>query len=119
MTRRILTVFAALGLALCAALMASGPASAAITSTAAAAVSAQAPCPYADNDEIHPQIQEGDRSELVRHARCLLREIWGYPVPDTSFFDTSFKAHIMHFQTQKGLNPDGIIGVRTWRALHP
>lgn len=61
-------------------------------------------------------LREGDRSSPVYYAqRKLLSKL--YPVELNGIFDNAMSAAVRDFQTENGLNPDGIIGANTWRAL--
>ncbi len=60
----------------------------------------------------------GTRSDAVLWVRQRLKDKNQALLSDTpTFFDESLKQAVLHFQTQHGLKPDGIIGPRTFIHL--
>ena len=66
-----------------------------------------------------PTLKKGDKGEVVRAAQILLRGrdcsvgIWG---ADGDFGNMTRSA-VLTFQRRNGLDADGIIGIKTWKAL--
>ncbi len=65
----------------------------------------------------HPQIGNGDRGEAVHHLQSLLRRL-GYRIEADSIFGPLTENAVRDFQRSHDLAADGIVGPRTWAALH-
>lgn len=68
------------------------------------------------DDAFFPTISRGNRGEDVRTMQLLLRRR-GYEAPTTGRFDGDTVAVVRQFQSDRGLNVDGIVGARTWVKL--
>lgn len=77
---------------------------------------AAAPCGYHGG---HPTLSQGDRGNAVRHAQCLLRKIWGYPIAMDGIFGPNTTSAVRGHQRDCHIAVDGVVGPQTWRALHP
>lgn len=77
---------------------------------------AAAPCGY---NGAHPTLSQGDRGAEVRHAQCLLRKIWGYPIAIDGAFGPNTTSAVRGHQRDCNIAVDGAVGPQTWRALHP
>lgn len=82
----------------------------------AAGTAAAAPCGY---NGAHPTLRQGDRGDAVRHAQCLLRKIWGYPIAMDGIFGPNTASAVRGHQRDCNIAVDGVVGPQTWRALHP
>ncbi|MGW7822404.1 peptidoglycan-binding domain-containing protein [Streptomyces puniciscabiei] len=58
----------------------------------------------------------GDRGSLVWTVQRLLKAR-RQPVRLTGIFDTETKSRVVAFQHDSGLQPDGLVGARTWSML--
>jgi len=85
-------------------------------STESAAQPLGGPCPWT---AAHPEIRRGDVAPVVRHAQCLLREIWRYNIGVDGQFGPATERAVIAHQRDCGIDDDGIVGPDTWRALHP
>jgi peptidoglycan hydrolase-like protein with peptidoglycan-binding domain len=117
---RIGAALAVVSLAAAAAAMLAAPVQAApapaVTSTETAAQPLSGPCPWT---AAHPEIRRGDVAPVVRHAQCLLREIWHYNIAVDGEFGPATERAVVAHQRDCGIGADGIVGPITWRALHP
>lgn len=77
---------------------------------------AAAPCGYNGG---HPTLSQGARGEAVRHAQCLLRKIWGYPIAMDGIYGPNTASAVRGHQRDCDIAVDGVVGPQTWRALHP
>lgn len=59
-----------------------------------------------------PTLKRGNRGAVVKIAQALLR------IEDDGVFGSKTEAAVKEFQKANGLTPDGVVGVRTWRALN-
>ena len=67
----------------------------------------------------YPTIREGSRGDYVREAQEILRAR-GYSIGSSGIdgkFGPATKKAIMAFQKDHGLDPDGVIGPKTWAKL--
>lgn len=64
-----------------------------------------------------PLLSQGSRGTSVRELQTLLRNRGFDPGPIDGIFGTRTRSAVISFQRSQGLNPDGIVGVRTWTAL--
>lgn len=71
------------------------------------------------NDRPHecPLLSQGSRGAYVRELQNLLRDKGFDPGPIDGIFGTRTRSAVIAFQRSRNLNPDGIVGVRTWTAL--
>ncbi|GAA2722335.1 MULTISPECIES: peptidoglycan-binding protein [Streptomyces] len=96
------------------------PAQAAVTGTPTAVSAVPGPygCNYSDGKE--PQLSRGSSGRYVKQAQCLLLH-WGEKLPkygiDGDFGSETENAVVDFQKTYCGLDPDGIIGPKTWFAL--
>ncbi|MFF2205914.1 peptidoglycan-binding protein [Streptomyces sp. NPDC058145] len=63
-----------------------------------------------------PTVRPGDRGSLVWTVQRLLK-VRRQPVRLTGIFDTATKSRVVAFQHDSGLQPDGLVGARTWSML--
>ncbi|MER6735991.1 peptidoglycan-binding protein [Streptomyces puniciscabiei] len=82
--------------------------------SAAAVSSAPSATPIARAD--WPTVRPGDRGSLVWTVQRLLKAR-RQPVRLTGIFDTETKSRVVAFQHDSGLQPDGLVGARTWSML--
>jgi N-acetyl-anhydromuramyl-L-alanine amidase AmpD len=64
-----------------------------------------------------PTLALGARGEPVHHLQSLLRRL-GYDVAADSIFGPLTEQAVRDLQRRRGLAVDGIVGPRTWAALH-
>ena len=64
-----------------------------------------------------PLLSQGSRGPDVRELQTLLRNRGFDPGPIDGIFGTRTRSAVVAFQRSNNLNPDGIVGVRTWTAL--
>lgn len=64
-----------------------------------------------------PMLALGSRGEAVHHLQALLRRL-GYELDADSIFGPLTERTVREFQRRRGLAVDGIVGPRTWAALH-
>jgi peptidoglycan hydrolase-like protein with peptidoglycan-binding domain len=117
--RRVLTVLAAFGLALPAALVAGSPAQAALADTAPAQAVVAAdtgPCPYNGS---HPLLVRNSRGAAVSHLQCLLKHVWGYELAIDGIFGGATELITAAHQIDCHIGVDGRVGPVTWSRLHP
>lgn len=71
------------------------------------------------NDRPHecPLLSQGSRGAYVRELQNLLRDRGFDPGPIDGIFGSRTRSGVVSFQRSENLNPDGIVGVRTWAAL--
>ncbi|MEB3356193.1 MAG: peptidoglycan-binding protein [Synechococcales bacterium] len=62
-------------------------------------------------------VEEGDSGALVEELQRRLTELGYYDGPISGYFGELTKAAVIRFQTDRGLNPDGIVGASTTAAL--
>jgi peptidoglycan hydrolase-like protein with peptidoglycan-binding domain len=62
-------------------------------------------------------ISQGSSNGDVRAAQYLLHNKFGYNIAVDGIFGPGTKTAVLDFQTTKGLNADGIVGPKTWKAL--
>lgn len=119
--RRTRSVFATLAVAAAAAATLALPGSATAAAPAPAAVTAGGVsvlgmCNYSGS---HPEISSGASGEVVAHAQCLLRNVWGYKdVAVDGQFGPTTRKYVVKAQGVCGITQDGIIGPKTWDCLH-
>lgn len=64
----------------------------------------------------HMELRPGASGPEVRYLQKLLTDA-GYPTATDGSFGEKTEASVIAFQTAAGLDPDGIVGPRTWEAL--
>jgi N-acetyl-anhydromuramyl-L-alanine amidase AmpD len=64
-----------------------------------------------------PTLALGARGEAVHHLQALLRRL-GYEIAADSIFGPLTERAVRELQRRRGLTVDGIVGPRTWAALH-
>lgn len=64
-----------------------------------------------------PFLRRGDSGESVKGLQRLLLEHGHDPGPVDGVFGPRTEAAVRSFQAEKGLEPDGVVGPLTWRAL--
>lgn len=64
-----------------------------------------------------PLLSQGSRGAYVTELQNLLRDRGFDPGPIDGIFGTRTRSAVIAFQRSNNLNPDGIVGVRTWTAL--
>ena len=71
------------------------------------------------NDRPHecPLLSQGSRGPYVRELQTLLRDRGFDPGPIDGIFGSRTRSAVVSFQRRSNLNPDGMVGVRTWTAL--
>lgn len=76
-------------------------------------------CVPQGTDQPHecPLLSQGSRGSAVRELQNLLRDRGFDPGPIDGIFGTRTRSAVIAFQRSQNLNPDGIVGVRTWTAL--
>ncbi|MEZ5295895.1 MAG: peptidoglycan-binding protein [Ilumatobacteraceae bacterium] len=64
-------------------------------------------------------IRPGDRGPEVARVRAILDStgVAGTPLGEGDLYDAEMLAAVRAFQTERGLDPDGIIGPLTWEAI--
>ena len=68
-------------------------------------------------ETVKPVLRKGDRGDNVRELQERLNEL-GYDCGTADgVFGTKTKDAVVRFQTDRGLDPDGIVGRKTWTAL--
>ncbi|MBD0839287.1 MULTISPECIES: peptidoglycan-binding domain-containing protein [unclassified Streptomyces] len=85
--------------------------------TATAPPAAAADCGYYDGDRT---AQVGSTGQHVREIQCILKKIdrGGTPSLDVDgIFGTKTRSAVVYFQWIHALEPDGIVGPKTWAAL--
>ncbi|REF37223.1 glycoside hydrolase domain-containing protein [Thermasporomyces composti] len=65
----------------------------------------------------YPTLSSGSSGAAVRAAQCLLDGLGFDPGPIDGLFGPATQAAVTSFQRSRGLDPDGIVGPRTWTAL--
>jgi N-acetyl-anhydromuramyl-L-alanine amidase AmpD len=65
----------------------------------------------------HSTVALGDRGEPVHHLQAVLRRL-GYSLVADSVFGPVTESAVRDFQRSHALEVDGIVGPRTWAALH-
>lgn len=63
-----------------------------------------------------PVLQLGSQATEVKELQVLLKR-YGYDLSEDGSFGIHTKNAVSHFQSTKFLEPDGIVGNKTWRAL--
>lgn len=68
----------------------------------------------------HPTISRGSTGKAVKHAQCLLRIGWGQSqIKSDGVFGAKTEEVVRRVQRAcKGYTVDGIVGSKTWHALH-
>lgn len=80
-------------------------------------------CIPTEDSKPHPQphpcplLSAGSRGAYVVELQNLLNARGFNPGPIDGIFGTRTRAAVISFQRSQNLNPDGIVGVRTWTAL--
>lgn len=64
-----------------------------------------------------PEIQQGDRGELVEALQERLTDLGYFNESITGYFGEITEAAVIQFQTDNGLTPDGIVGAGTTNVL--
>lgn len=77
------------------------------------ALQAPPPLPAAPGS---PVLRRGSSGSKVRDVQNALR-VAGIPVAKDGVFGPATEAGVKHFQRSRGLQPDGVVGLRTWAAL--
>ena len=68
-------------------------------------------------ETVKPTLRKGDSGEAVRELQERLNQI-GYDCGEADGkFGTRTKNAVVRFQTERGLDPDGVVGRKTWAAL--
>ena len=66
---------------------------------------------------IKPTLRKGDKGDLVRTLQETLNQL-GYDCGTADgIFGTKTKNAVVRFQTDANLDPDGVVGYKTWKAL--
>ncbi|MGW7008004.1 peptidoglycan-binding domain-containing protein [Streptomyces sp. NPDC054933] len=110
-TRKTVALTGLLGAALAVTTAVAAPASAAPAHQQTQA-HAMVACAYYDGKDV---TSRGDMGKRVQEVQCLL-DYWGYNV-DGDFGPATERA-VRAFQGARQLHADGIVGPRTWKALH-
>ncbi|MDF3292697.1 peptidoglycan-binding domain-containing protein [Streptomyces silvisoli] len=71
-------------------------------------------CAYYDGNDV---TSRGDTGKRVQEVQCLLN-YWGYNVDVDGDFGPATEQAVRAFQAKRHLRADGIVGPRTWKALH-
>lgn len=72
---------------------------------------------HCDIPSDHLTIRYGSRGNSVREAQCILNRTGARIAVDGSFGPATRMA-VINFQRSRGLVADGIVGPKTWDALH-
>ncbi len=64
----------------------------------------------------HTVLRRGDSGPEVKYLQRLLGNA-GFPVSTDGVFGPATEAAVTAFQTANGLDPDGVVGPKTWEAL--
>lgn len=67
---------------------------------------------------IRPTIRKGAKGDLVRELQEILSLLGYDPGPQDGIFGTKTLNALVLFQTEAKLDPDGVCGPKTWRALY-
>lgn len=65
---------------------------------------------------ISSTLKKGSNGSLTRYLQMLLKQL-GYTVTENGLYDTPTEEAVVMFQKNYKLDPDGIVGGGTWRAL--
>jgi len=65
-----------------------------------------------------PVLRLGSRGAEVKRLQALLKTAKVYAGLVDGVFGTNTKASVISFQKAKGLSADGVVGAKTWAALH-
>lgn len=64
-------------------------------------------------------LQRGHNHPCVGHLQHDLNDIYGYQLSVDSIFGPLTESAVRDFQTNQGINSDGIVGPITWGEIHP
>lgn len=64
-----------------------------------------------------PTIKEGDRGQDVKDLQDELRNKYKYGCRNDGYFDSVTAQCVEHYQVTHALEPDGIVGPKTWQSL--
>jgi peptidoglycan hydrolase-like protein with peptidoglycan-binding domain len=66
-----------------------------------------------------PTLQAGSQGESVIELQSLLMLLGYYSGPLSGVYQSNTRAAVQKFQSDAGINPDGIVGPATWSSLFP
>ena len=66
-----------------------------------------------------PTLQPGSQGEAVLELQSVLTLLGYYSGPLSGVFQDTTQVAVQQFQTDAGINPDGIVGPATWSSLFP
>jgi peptidoglycan hydrolase-like protein with peptidoglycan-binding domain len=75
------------------------------------------PPPPTEREAVAKTIAEGASGWQVKRVQKLLRSRGYHPGPADGAFDQPVVTAVQHFQSDHGLDDDGIVGPKTWQAL--
>ncbi|MFF4734758.1 peptidoglycan-binding protein [Streptomyces sp. NPDC001262] len=113
-TRRTTALTGLLGAALAVTTAVAVPAAAAPAHEQPAQRAGYIGCLYYDGNDV---VSRGDQGKKVQEVQCLL-VYWGYDIEVDGDFGPATERAVRGFQGRHHLHVDGIVGPRTWRALH-
>ncbi|NJM72907.1 MAG: peptidoglycan-binding protein [Scytonema sp. RU_4_4] len=64
-----------------------------------------------------PTLKRGLKTEGVRFLQQILILRYGYKMTFNAEFSDKTEEAVKDFQRKHNLNPDGVVGLKTWRAL--
>ena len=75
--------------------------------------------PEAEERTLHRTIRRGDRGAAVRRAQNRLNMRGYNPGPLDGLFGNKTHRAVKQYQSDRGLDADGIVGPKTWARLDP
>ena len=66
-----------------------------------------------------PTLQPGSQGDAVIELQSVLMLLGYYSGPLSGVYQDNTQAAVQQFQTDAGINPDGIVGPATWSSLFP
>jgi len=64
-----------------------------------------------------PVLKLGSRGKLVSNVQSLMKVLGYLNTQPNGIYGTQTRAAVMQFQRANRINPDGVVGARTWMAI--
>lgn len=75
------------------------------------------PAPSPRPPQNHPLVRKGDKGETVHHLQSALRGL-GYKIAADGDFGLKTERAVKDFQARHHLSVDGVVGPKSWAAIH-